>query len=524
MDYDYSELVAKTKNWAGQAADAGWINQAAAQELLDIDARTPQALLGQGRPLMVAFMGGTGVGKSSLLNRLAGQAIARTGVERPTSKEVTLYHHRSLQMQQLPEMLPLEQIKTAYHDDDTKKHLIWIDMPDFDSTEQHNKEIVQAWLPYIDLLIYVVSPERYRDNKAWRMLQAEGNRHAWLFVLNQWDKGDAVQFDDFKKQLGLAGFDDPLIFRTICIEDKEDEFDALRSKVESLANENTIKQLNTRSTQVRTDALRQRLTACLAILGSDRESLGLDSIWQKRWQQTTETLHKGFVWPIKQLANFYLKHNKIPADGSLAIWDDWAQSLFEDALDDIFIQAEAKQLPTRPLKQQLSAPRGKAAKIVIEQSQLGMRQALANPGNKIQRFFLKLMCFCEIVLPLAAMSGVGYQLLTGFYDSSLKHLEYLGTDFAIHSTLLIAISWLVPFFIQKKLQPSLEKTALKGLEKGLVNAMALIEADVLEALAENRKQQRALINQVEAILADCVIDGPARSAASDKDLERMLID
>ena len=208
MDYDYSDLVAKTKAWAEQAAASGWINQSAARDLAEIDARTPETLVGRsaGRPLIVAFMGGTGVGKSSLLNRLASQEIARTGIERPTSKEVTLYHHRAIQIQQLPEKLPLEQIRMAYHDDDFKKNLIWIDMPDFDSTEQHNKEIVMTWLPYIDLLIYVVSPERYRDNKAWRLLLAEGNRHAWIFVLNQWDRGDVVQFDDFKTQLSQAGF------------------------------------------------------------------------------------------------------------------------------------------------------------------------------------------------------------------------------------------------------------------------------------------------------------------------------
>ena len=62
-------------------------------------------------------------------------------------------------------------------------------MPDFDSTEQSNKQLVLQWLPHIDVLIYVVSPERYKDEKAWRLLLAEGARHAWLFVINQWDKG-----------------------------------------------------------------------------------------------------------------------------------------------------------------------------------------------------------------------------------------------------------------------------------------------------------------------------------------------
>ena len=45
------------------------------------------------RPLVVGLFGGTGVGKSSLLNRLADADIARTGVVRPTSMEITVYLH-----------------------------------------------------------------------------------------------------------------------------------------------------------------------------------------------------------------------------------------------------------------------------------------------------------------------------------------------------------------------------------------------------------------------------------------------
>ena len=47
-------------------------------------------------------------------------------------------------------------------------------MPDFDSIDQNNRHLVLEWLPHIDVLIYVVSPERYRDEKAWRLLFAEG--------------------------------------------------------------------------------------------------------------------------------------------------------------------------------------------------------------------------------------------------------------------------------------------------------------------------------------------------------------
>ncbi|MDD1611021.1 MAG: 50S ribosome-binding GTPase, partial [Methylococcaceae bacterium] len=240
MAYDYSELVEKTKHWAQHAHALGWLNSDTAQQLNEVDTRSPDGLFASthsARPLIVAFMGGTGVGKSALLNRLAGKAIAKSGIERPTSREVTLFHHHSIALPSLAEQLPLAKINLAQHDDDRKKNIIWIDMPDFDSTELHNKQQVLSWLPHIDILIYVVSPERYRDEKAWRLLLAEGGRHAWLFVLNQWDRGQLPQFADFNQQLQKAGFVEPMIFKTICTdEQQEDDFAQLESLIISLAN------------------------------------------------------------------------------------------------------------------------------------------------------------------------------------------------------------------------------------------------------------------------------------------------
>src|SRR5947207_15258293 len=55
--------------------------------------------------LVVMLMGGTGVGKSSLLNAFAGGPIAQASYTRPTTRDAVVYHHRSLRPEQLDPIL-----------------------------------------------------------------------------------------------------------------------------------------------------------------------------------------------------------------------------------------------------------------------------------------------------------------------------------------------------------------------------------------------------------------------------------
>ncbi|HLF97170.1 MAG TPA: GTPase domain-containing protein, partial [Methylococcaceae bacterium] len=209
--------LAAARQWAREAAGAGWLAAEDAAALENFDATEPGALFeGDGRPLVAAFFGGTGVGKSSLLNRLAGEPVARVGVERPTSHEVSLYLHESVELARLPGEFPVERVRIARHRNAARRGVLWIDMPDMDSTDAANRAQALAWLPHIDVVIYVVSPERYRDDKGWRLLVQHGQRHAWLFVMNQSDHADPAQIEDFLRQLQRAGFRQPVVLGTDC--------------------------------------------------------------------------------------------------------------------------------------------------------------------------------------------------------------------------------------------------------------------------------------------------------------------
>jgi hypothetical protein len=514
----FQELLPKARDWGQRAAAGNWLSPADLRPLDELEGRSPASLFDAGthRPLVAAFFGGTGVGKSSLLNRLAGQPIARTGVERPTSREVSLYIHQSVHLKSLPKDFPLERVRIAQHHDEQVRQVLWIDMPDFDSVEQANRDLVMEWLPHIDVLVYVVSPERYKDDKGWRILQSHGGEHAWLFVLNQWDRGHPSQYDDFRALLAKGGFDDPVILRTDCRENaserKPDDFEQLRSFLQEMADRHVMLQLEIRAESMRLEGLTAALKGCLRKLGEGLDYRDLREDWETLWENTSAELAKGMEWPIAAVAQAFvgreanpLRRNvdltkespPQPEEPRSLLWDEWAESRLKDALDRLVVDAGEKGLPVLPLKAQLDGLRERAGPLVLGSGQRSLRQALANPGNAFQRIGLKLAGTLSVLLPLAAIGWATYEVVQRFYESAVENerLAFLGQDFAIHALLLIGLSWLLPFFAYRQLKPSAERTAVKGLREGIRTGLDSIGTEVEEVLEQADRGRAALLEE-----------------------------
>ncbi len=102
-----------------------WLNAANRYPLSTLQRATLEGLAGdlarQGealqldQPLLViTLMGGTGVGKSTLLNALAGGAIAQASFQRPTTRDPVVYYHEAIQPHRLDPAL--QQCRLAAHD------------------------------------------------------------------------------------------------------------------------------------------------------------------------------------------------------------------------------------------------------------------------------------------------------------------------------------------------------------------------------------------------------------------------
>ncbi|WP_368885337.1 GTPase [Rothia mucilaginosa] len=286
-------------------------------ETVLLDAAETLERLSQRRELstehtVIGFFGATGSGKSTLFNAIAGQNIALSAPTRPTTSTVQAAIWEAEGSEELLDWLGIDkrvypQTQALTAEGNTAEGsevargvaapnavtepapglfnrirravggrgemrtrtggLILLDMPDFDSVTTTNRDLAARMMRYVDVLVWVVDPQKYADAVIHRdfMVPLAASGAQALCVLNQADKLAPAEVPavlaSLTRLLQAEGTEAHLLAAPIAVSARTGEgVDALRdllaqvAAAKSLSLQRTDAQLHATASQLRTYA------------------------------------------------------------------------------------------------------------------------------------------------------------------------------------------------------------------------------------------------------------------------------
>jgi energy-coupling factor transporter ATP-binding protein EcfA2 len=149
-------------------------------------------------PVLVALVGSTGAGKSTLVNSIVGARVSMTGVRRPTTNSPVLACHPDdlewfAENNFLPTLPRVRQeglarpgrdgLLVLAASDGMPRGIALLDTPDIDSVVKAHHEFAYRFLDASDLWLFMTSASRYADGPVWEILQHARDRKASLGVV-----------------------------------------------------------------------------------------------------------------------------------------------------------------------------------------------------------------------------------------------------------------------------------------------------------------------------------------------------
>ena len=286
-------------------------------ETVLLDAAATLERLSQRRELstehtVIGFFGATGSGKSTLFNAIAGQNIALSAPTRPTTSTVQAAIWEAEGSEELLDWLGIDKRvypqtqALAAEGEATEGNkatggaaapnavtepapglfnrirravggrgemrtrtggLILLDMPDFDSVTTTNRDLAARMMRYVDVLVWVVDPQKYADAVIHRdfMVPLAASGAQALCVLNQADKLAPAEvpavLTSLTRLLQAEGTEAHLLSAPIAVSARTGEgVDVLRdllaqvAAAKSLSLQRTDAQLHATASQLRTYA------------------------------------------------------------------------------------------------------------------------------------------------------------------------------------------------------------------------------------------------------------------------------
>ncbi|WP_238164488.1 GTPase [Kribbella pittospori] len=222
MKIDALEAAAK----AGQ----GRLDQVVLTEATQIVDRAGQRLRMSGELTVVALAGATGSGKSSLFNAMTGLDLAAIGTRRPTSSMPLACVWGEEPAGEVLSWLGIPRRHQVQHRSSLEEQqsedldgLVLLDLPDHDSTEVEHRLIVDRLVELVDMLVWVVDPQKYADAALHNRYIKPYASHSGVmaFALNHIDKLSPDQrkscLNDLERLLKADGLKSPTVVATSAV-------------------------------------------------------------------------------------------------------------------------------------------------------------------------------------------------------------------------------------------------------------------------------------------------------------------
>ncbi len=228
---DFDELVESLGRWAGSGPDWSPARRIRA-EWEQVAPRLDRTRRELSRMLVVGVVGGTGTGKSTLVNALAGSEVTvASDVARPTTTRPIAVVANDVEFEWLP--IDAMQGRVVRSDSPAVANIVLIDCPDPDtqadeplaptphaprpSDANRNRDMLAAVLPVCDVLLLVATAQNYRSWIVARELQAFAPGRPLLFVQTHASRDPDIR-EDWRRELESQGFAVPRIFRLDALE------------------------------------------------------------------------------------------------------------------------------------------------------------------------------------------------------------------------------------------------------------------------------------------------------------------